>query len=372
MLCFFLLVLKTCVSVILGIMYTNPELKRFDYIYEYQKILCPDYPEFLDDYIALPILQRLDGIGLLCGTDWTPLYNNQFFYTRLEHSIGCALIAWNFTHDKKQTLAALLHDVSTPVFSHVNDFRKGDVLHQEATEDINGEMIMKDAYLAELLQKDAINAWEIHDYHIYPVCDNEVPQLSCDRLEYMYPSGMALNKSFDMDSVRRTYSDISVLKNEYGIDELGFNTVEIAEEYCERCCNVGLVLQKNENKLALNLLGKILNTALEVNYVSEKDFYQMSEKRMMELLSQCSDKKVKLLFDTFTSMTEIEHTDSELPDSYCVSLNVKKRYINPLVRKNSDTKEGVRISSVSEKAFNAVNNFLRYEDTEWGCVKLHL
>ncbi|MBQ3980514.1 MAG: hypothetical protein II631_00515 [Treponema sp.] len=59
----------------------------------YHKILCADYPDFLDEYLRLPILQRLDGVTLLCGTDWTPLFKNRFYYSRLEHSVGTALIS---------------------------------------------------------------------------------------------------------------------------------------------------------------------------------------------------------------------------------------------------------------------------------------
>ena len=69
-------------------------------IEEYYKILCPEFPNFLKKYIELPIMQRLSGIGLLCGTDWTSLYKNRFFYSRLDHSVGVALIIWNFTKDK--------------------------------------------------------------------------------------------------------------------------------------------------------------------------------------------------------------------------------------------------------------------------------
>lgn len=63
----------------------------------YYEILSKDFPAFLHPYLELPLLRRLEGVGLLCGTDWTSLYNNRFFYSRLDHSIGVALIIWNFT-----------------------------------------------------------------------------------------------------------------------------------------------------------------------------------------------------------------------------------------------------------------------------------
>src|SRR5574344_2488412 len=182
-------------------------------IEEYHHILCAEQPSFIKQYVNLYLLQRLDGVGLLCGTDWTPLYQNSFFYSRLDHSIGTALIVWNFTHDKKQTLAALLHDVSTPAFSHVSDFRNGDVLKQESTEDANARMIVADRNLNRYLREDGIDVQLVSDYHRYPIADNEIPQLSADRLEYMFPSGMALDGSWAMEEIRRCYNDLTILKN---------------------------------------------------------------------------------------------------------------------------------------------------------------
>ena len=163
-----------------------------DFALKYHKILCNEFPSWLCGYVCLPVLQRLKGIGLLCGTDWTALYRNRFFYSRFDHSVGTALVAWNFSQDKKQTLAALFHDIATGVFSHVNDFRKGDALKQELSENETFNILAGDEKLAGLLKKDRIELEEIADYHIYPLCDNEIPRLSADRLEYMFPSNMAL------------------------------------------------------------------------------------------------------------------------------------------------------------------------------------
>lgn len=360
----------------------------------YYKILCPHYPDFLDKYIKLPLLQRLKEIGLLCGTDWTPLYKNRFFYSRLDHSVGVALIIWNFTRDKAQTIAGLLHDVSTPVFSHVSDFRKGDALTQTATESPNAELIKNDVDLLRLLKEDSICVEKVCDYHIYPIADNEIPCLSADRLEYMFPSGAALEGSWSLDEIEETYKDISVLMLQGGQAELGFNTLEIAENYCRKFCMTGHVLQLNENKLTLQLLGTIMNLAVEQNVLDEKDFMNLSEK---DLLNKLEDKIVTIgtgfedkivtmgtgfqekpsqniiylyrLYKTFRTMTKIEHTQFSLSPAshFSVSLNVKQRYINPLVNYHGKIH---RLSEVSQKSADIIKDFLNYSDTKFGCVKL--
>ena len=353
--------------------------KSFD-IEEYYKILCPEFPNFLKKYIELPIMQRLSGIGLLCGTDWTSLYKNRFFYSRLDHSVGVALIIWNFTKDKTQTIAGLLHDVSTTVFSHVSDFRKGDALTQTSTEEPTTKMILSDSALCKLLESDGIEPKDVVDYHIYPIADNEIPSLSADRLEYMYPSGLALDGSWTFEEIAKTYNDLIILKNEENKEELGFKTIEMAELYCKKFCMIGHILQLNENKLSLQLLSQIMSKAVELDVLQEEDFMTLSESKIIEKIESFISKKTLSLeeqkfvtmYNTFRKMTKVEHTNQKLPEDeyFCVSLKVKQRYINPLVKVGANSQQAKRLSEVSDFANKLIKDFLEYEDTKFGCVRL--
>ncbi len=353
--------------------------KSFD-IEEYYKILCPEFPNFLKKYIKLPIMQRLSGIGLLCGTDWTSLYKNRFFYSRLDHSVGVALIIWNFTKDKTQTIAGLLHDVSTTVFSHVSDFRKGDALTQTSTEEPTTKMILSDSALCKLLESDGIEPKDVVDYHIYPIADNEIPSLSADRLEYMYPSGLALDGSWTFEEIAKTYNDLIILKNEENKEELGFKTIEMAELYCKKFCMIGHILQLNENKLSLQLLSQIMSKAVELDVLQEEDFMTLSESKIIEKIESFISKKTLSLeeqkfatmYNTFRKMTKVEHTNQKLPEDeyFCVSLKVKQRYINPLVKVGTNSQQAKRLSEVSDFANKLIKDFLEYEDSKFGCVRL--
>lgn len=349
-------------------------------IEEYYKILCPEFPNFLKKYIELPIMQRLSGIGLLCGTDWTSLYKNRFFYSRLDHSVGVALIIWNFTKDKTQTIAGLLHDVSTTVFSHVSDFRKGDALTQTSTEEPTTKMILSDSALCKLLESDGIEPKDVVDYHIYPIADNEIPSLSADRLEYMYPSGLALDGSWTFEEIAKTYNDLIILKNEENKEELGFKTIGMAELYCKKFCMIGHILQLNENKLSLQLLSQIMSKAVELDVLQEEDFMTLSESKIIEKIESFISKKTlsieeqkfATMYNTFRKMTKVEHTNQKLPEDkyFCVSLKVKQRYINPLVKVGANSQQAKRLSEVSDFANKLIKDFLEYEDTKFGCVRL--
>lgn len=358
----------------------HPQSEKAFNIEEYYKILCPEFPDFLKEYIELPIMQRLFGIGLLCGTDWTSLYKNRFFYSRLDHSVGVALIIWNFTKDKTQTIAGLLHDVSTTVFSHVSDFRKGDALTQTSTEEPTTKMILSDSALCKLLESDGIEPKDVVDYHIYPIADNEIPSLSADRLEYMYPSGLALDGSWTFEEIAKTYNDLIILKNEENKEELGFKTIEMAELYCKKFCMIGHILQLNENKLSLQLLSQIMSKAVELDVLQEEDFMTLSESKIIEKIESFISKKTlsveeqkfATMYNTFRKMTKVEHTNQKLPEDkyFCVSLKVKQRYINPLVKVGTNSQQAKRLSEVSNFANKLIKDFLEYEDTKFGCVKL--
>ena len=406
-------------------------------IASYHRILSADFPEFINKYVDLPILRRLSGIGLLCGTDWTPLYRNRFFYSRLDHSIGVALILWHFTHDRAETLAGLLHDVSTPVFSHVADFRNGDALTQESTENENEAMIRNDDALCAMLKSDGISIESVADYHVYPLADNKLPRLSADRLEYMCPSGAALEGSWTLSEIAEAYGDIAICINEDGESELGFRTQKIAETYCEKTCRTGHILQLNENKLALKLLSDIVDRAIAIGLITEKDCYEKTEREIIDRFDSFSesvqsgnaandnvhgeaeacgdlygeeatggnrdvvcaassnahtasgtareDFRVAVVcpsssdffpqrefvkrWRTFRTMTRIEHTEDAMENHFCVSLDVKMRYIDPLVIGDGESAAGARrLTGLSKKSAALIEDFLSWRDTKYGCA----
>ena len=69
-----------------------------------------------------PAIRRLQRVGMHCGCEYTayPIYRDAVApYSRHTHSLGTAAIVWHFTHDLKQSVAGLLHDIATPAFAHV-------------------------------------------------------------------------------------------------------------------------------------------------------------------------------------------------------------------------------------------------------------
>lgn len=70
--------------------------------------------EFINSLIHVPSMQRLKDIGMNCGVEYTAFdfFLNIVPYSRYQHSIGVALIVYHFSHDLRQTVAGLLHDIA--------------------------------------------------------------------------------------------------------------------------------------------------------------------------------------------------------------------------------------------------------------------
>ena len=135
-------------------------------------------PEWLNEFCALPEMQRLKHVGMNCGCEYTsfPRFRGLPKYSRYRHSVGAALIIWHFTGSMAQTLAGLFHDIATPVFAHTVDFLYGDYMAQEHTEGRTGELIRGSEGITRLLDKYNIAPDAVTDYHIYPVADNDSPR----------------------------------------------------------------------------------------------------------------------------------------------------------------------------------------------------
>ena len=200
----------------------NSEIK------DYFKILEPNFPEWLNEYINTKELLKQQYISITCGTIYSNLFESDFFFSSLDHSIAVSLIIWHFTHSKVQTLSGLFHDIATPVFKHCVDFLNGDYMSQESTEDLTTDIIKNSKEIMELLKRDNIDISEVDNYHLYPIADNNTPKLSSDRLEYSLSNALFTYNLLDSEKIKEIYKDIEIQKNEENEIELGFKTKSIA------------------------------------------------------------------------------------------------------------------------------------------------
>ena len=325
---------------------------------EYFNILSPEIPEFLEEYIETPEMQRIAKIGNFCGTDYTKIFNNKFYCSRLDHSVGVALIIWHFTKDKKQTLAGLFHDIATPCFVHCIDFMNGDHEKQESTEELTTKIIQNSKEIMQLLERDGIKLEEVNDYHIYPIADNDTPKLSADRFEYTFGSGMVLRVVWTLDKIREIYNNVTILENEEGIKELGFKDEKVAEKYITIIRELWPAWFDNDDRITMQFIADTCKKMSEKGYLTVDDLYNLSEAEVINKIENCKDTYIAESFKKFRNSTKIYESDEPVEDKYCINIKVKRRYVIPLTKTENGVK---RINQVSEIAKQKIEDYLAYE-----------
>ena len=320
-------------------------------------IYSKDFPDFIKELINTPEFKRLSNVGMNCGCEYTsfPIFSNGKDYTRYEHSIGVALIIWHFTKDIKQSIAGLLHDISSPVFAHVIDFLNGDHETQESTEEKTEEIIANSMEIQEILKKYNLSTKDVYDYHMYPIADNDSPLLSADRLEYTL--GNAFYYGFkSMEEIRDMYKDLAVSVNEFGQSEISFSTLDKAIEFTCVSIENSKVYSSNVDRFAMQYLADLLKLAVNKRVISMKDLYTVEDQVISKLKK---DEELKSMWKDFTKLSQI-FTSKEKPEyGYWVNIPAKKRYINPQV-----VSQG-RVSSLSKNLSKEIDDFLNIDFNIW-------
>ena len=337
-----------------------------DYLKEYFHILSSDIPDFLNDYINTPEMQKQANISVTCGTIYSKMFNIDMWYSSLDHSVAVALIVWHFTKDKKQTLSSLLHDIATPVFKHCIDFMNGDHEKQESTEDRTYSIIHNSKEIMALLDRDHISIDEVCDYHIYPIADNDTPMLSADRLEYTFSNGLGVRRYlWTLDEVRKVYNNLVIGTNENGIIELAFKDVTLAEKFVSNMSILSSSYIDNKTKLAMQFFADIMKRMSSDGAISLDDMYSKSEKDVINMIENYNKYNISHCYNYWKNLDDVCESDEYVSDSYCVSIKAKIRYINPLVQLGD---KYIRIRDISPIAKEAIDRAVSYTTKKYAYI----
>ena len=323
---------------------------------EYFKILSPNYPEWLEEYIDTKEMQRIGKISMSCGTDYSNCFHIRYWYSNLDHSVGVALIIWHFTHDKKQTLAGLFHDIATPVFKHCIDYMNGDGEHQESTEERTVDMIRNSEDIMRLLKRDNITLEEISDYKIYPIADNDSPRLSADRFEYTFSSGLTFHRVWELEDIKEIYQNICIVKNEDELEELAFKDKKTARKYIRIISKLWPEWVSDKDRTVMQFLADMCKSLKNIQQLSIDDLYTLSEQEVIQKFENCNDDYLRKAWKSFCECNKVFQSETNKKDKYCINVKSKVRYINPLVIQN---RKVVRVYDCSKQAKQHIDNYLK-------------
>ena len=320
-------------------------------IKDYFAILEPNFPEWLNEYINTRELLSQQYISVTCGTIYSNLFESDFFFSSLDHSVAVALIIWHFTHDKKQTLSGLFHDIATPAFKHCIDFLYGDYMNQESTEDLTTEIIKNSKEIMALLKRDNIKISEVDSYHLYPIADNDTPKLSADRLEYSLSNALFTYKLLDIKSIKEIYDDIEIQNNEENEMELGFKTKKIARNFVKVTSRLSIIYREDRTRYSMQFIADILKKLSDENKISKKDLYELKESDVIDIIEFS---KYKNIFNLWRNAKKVKISKEKPENVYYVHHGAKVRYINPLFN-------GKRISKCCKITNKMIEDNLAYD-----------
>ncbi|MEG1409963.1 MAG: HD domain-containing protein [Terrisporobacter sp.] len=320
-------------------------------------IYSHDFPLFIEELIDTPEFKRLDKIGMNCGCEYTsfPMFTNGKEYTRYKHSIGVALIVWHFTKDVKQSIAGLLHDISSPVFAHVIDFLNNDYENQESTEEKTEEIIENSEEIQKILTKYNLSTKDVCDYHLYPIADNDSPLLSADRLEYTLGNGFYYSFK-SLEEIKNMYDDLCVGENRFRVDEISFTSLHKALEFTKLSLSNSKVYLSHEDRFSMQYLADLLKLSIDKKIITLEDLYTTEDLVISKLKN---DKELKVKFDKFTKFSQVITKKEKPEDGYWINIPAKRRYIDPqLISKK-------RVADLCEDMSKDIDDFLKYDFDVW-------
>lgn len=319
-----------------------------------------DYPEFIDKYLTTNTLNRLKHITQFCGCDYTNLYSPLFKYTRFDHSLVVAHMTWHFTHDKKETIIALLHDIGTPCFAHCIDYVFGDYINQESSEKSLIEVISKDEKIQSFLKEDNLSIEDLDNYLNCHILENKSPRLCTDRLDGVLHTCYIWLHTHSLEEIKEVIDDMTVLKNEDGISEIGFNSIKIAEKFVSMVYNYAKELQGNTDKFVMKYISELVKLSVRLKLVSLEDLYMKKEEEICSIFN-----KNFLSWKKFNQASSLIRTDKEPNNRFYISFETKKRNTIPLIYTASGCK---RIIEVSDFSKNIYDKLKQYKDSTYAYV----
>lgn len=281
---------------------------------------------FINKYLNVPCLKRLKNIGYFCGMDYASknIYDFSEYISRYDHSLIVASLTWKFTKDKKATLAALFHDISTPCFSHVIDYMNKDYSVQESTEEYTEYILKNDIYLTKCLEEDNLTINDIACFKKYSIVDNMRPKMCVDRLDGVILTGLFWTKSLNINDVKTILDDIKVYINEYNEKEIGFKTKGICELIIKINEEIDVFCHSKEDIYMMELLANITNKAIQKKIIKYEDLFKLTEDELFNIFYSSNDEELLNDLNIFKNIKLEEIIDINLP-------GVKVRELNPLV-----------------------------------------
>lgn len=286
----------------------------------------PNIPEFLNKYLTLSSLNRLKEVGYFCGMDYASsnIYNFKEYISRYMHSLSTSLLVYYLTKDKRCTLQALFHDISTPVFSHVIDYMNKDYIYQETTEEFTELILKSDKKLLEYLELDKIPLDNLVNFKFSTIVDSPRPKMCADRLDGIILNGSYWTKTLNKKDIFNIIKSTELYINEESIPEIGFNNITAYNKVVETNDLTNIEMHSNYDNYMMELLANITRYLINKEYIKYEDLYFLTENKIFKLINNIEDKELKEYIFLFKNIKK-----EEIP--LVKQEEIKERKLKPLL-----------------------------------------
>lgn len=292
------------------------------------------------DLLASKAMQRLKkinqhGINDVVKPEWA--------FSRYDHSVGVFVLTRMFGGSLEEQVAALLHDVSHTVFSHVGDLvfaAPAEVEASHAYQDDIHEWFVEQTDIAPLLHKYGMHhvvSDEAKD--TFRLLEQGYPDICADRLDYQLRTAYIVGL-ITLADVQNLLQHLHFEDGYWFFDDLG-----AARQFGD----ASIWLTRNMYASAFNIYlykfaADAFKRALEIGLVSAKEMHFSVDDIIWDRMQQSDD----LVLRRFLRQIDVYETAYAISDAsdYDYFKKSKCRVVDPLVKVDG---EFVRLSSVDDE-----------------------
>lgn len=229
-------------------------------------------------------MQRLKSID----QSGTPAYwNGVPKFNRLEHSLDVLWLVQNFGGNLQEQVAALTHDISHTVFSHVADVFFGIHNYQDSIH----EWFLQQTKIAEIISgHDWTEKDIVPENPTFKRLEQPSPDMCADRIAYNLRTGLVFRKIKEADVA------FIASKLRYEDGKWYFINIKAAKKFATLSLTFTEHFWGSANNLVVYYItSRILKRAAQLQRITNDDIHFGTDKKVLDKLDACDDPEITRL-----------------------------------------------------------------------------
>ncbi len=237
------------------------------------------------ELIRSPAFERLKKIRQY-GITW--FIQDEYEYTRYEHSLGVFYLVQKYGAPLDEQVAALLHDVSHTVFSHVGDYLYGHIQSDRVMQDDMHEEYLAESGLLDILKKYKLAYAVTEEAKTKQRCfEQDKPNICADRLEYVL-NGALIDGIFTQQDITNILQHVHFKNSDWYFDD-----ISLAKKYAKASVSLP---EKRWGSLwhafVYNCMGKALAQAINIKFITFNEIRFSTDDVMWNKIHESKDPEI--------------------------------------------------------------------------------